>query len=73
MQLREYNPYLETLEIEDAVAKDPKRWGLILRLCQRTGLPPLLVDQHFEDIKKRAETEDTDFAKMLREAPQIQD
>src|SRR5690348_6432628 len=82
--VRDDDPYRETLDrlakrqevglrisAMQAAEKDPNRQAEVLRLSQRTGLPASLIDRNFDDIRKRSEIVDTDYAKMLRESPKL--
>jgi hypothetical protein len=76
------NPYRETLRLQQSssetmlrqavktsTARDPKRQAEILKLSERTGLPPDLIDRNFDSIRSRAEITDTPYSEMLRESP----
>lgn len=54
-----------------AADRTPDRHAEVLRLSERTGLAPELVERNFDKVRGRAIAADPSYAKMLRETPAV--
>jgi hypothetical protein len=57
--------------MKQAVDTTPERAGQVQQLAERVGLPASVVERNFDAIQKRAKVDDTEYARMLREAPKL--
>lgn len=54
-----------------AVETTPERAGQVQQLADRLSLPAAVVERNFEDIKKRSLVEETEYTRLLKNAPKL--